>query len=112
MTELYLNIIATIIIYLTILIKCILLKNKQTNISKETIKAWFETNVILTETKKITRTSDLFNNYKKFMNIEYSTKQDLVLFGKILKSYIKEENLPLEYKKTSYAGYTNIKTLL
>lgn len=86
-------------------------KNKHT-ITKNTIKKWFNNNVILTQTNKITRTSDLFNNYKKYMNIKDSTKQDLVLFGKLFKAHIKEENLPLVYKKATYAGYTNIKSLL
>lgn len=110
--ELYLNIAITAIIYMTIIINCLLKKTEKIKISKESIQVWFETNVILTETNKITRTSDLFNNYIKFMNITSSNKQDLVLFGKLFKSYIKEENLPLVYKKTSYAGYTNIKTIL
>lgn len=109
--ELYLNITVTIIIYMTILIKCLLKNTEKHKISKESIQIWFNTNVIITETNKITRTSDLFNNYKNFMNINNSTKQDLVLFGKLLKSYVKESNLPVEYKKTSFAGYTNIKLL-
>lgn len=111
MIETYLNIITTLIIYTTLLIKYLIKEDKHI-ITKETIKVWFDNNVVLTETKKITRTSDLFNNYKKYMNVKDSTKQDLVLFGKLFKLYIKEENLPLVYKKASFAGYTNIKSLL
>lgn len=111
MIELYLNIILTILIYTIIIIKCLFTKNKLI-ISKYYIKQWFDNNITLTQTKKITRTSDLFNSYKRYLSVAETNKQDLVLFGKLLKSFVKEEGLPLEYKKTSYAGYTNIKTFI
>lgn len=111
MIELYINITLTVLIYTTIIIKCLFTKNKLI-ISKHYIKQWFDNNITLTQTKKITRTSDLFNSYKRYLNVTETNKQDLVLFGKLLKNFVKEEGLPLEYKKTSYAGYTNIKTFI
>lgn len=111
MIETYINITITILIYTTIIIKCLFTKNKLI-ISKHHIKQWFDNNITLTETKKITRTSDLFNSYKRYLNVTETTKQDLVLFGKLFKNFVKEEGLPLEYKKTSYAGYNNIKTFI
>lgn len=111
MKELYIHLFTTIFIYITIFLQILFLQNN-TIITKQLIKFWFENNVVLTETNNITRTSDLFNNFCLFIRIKYTTKQDLILFGKLLKKYIKEHNIPLSYKKGRYAGYTNIKALI
>lgn len=110
MIELYLNISLTILIYITLIIKTLLHTNK-TTINKETIKRWFDSCVTIIKTSKITRTSDLFISYQKYMNINKTTKQDLILFGRLFKTFIKEECIPVEYKKNTFAGYTNIKNI-
>lgn len=109
MTELHLNLIITLIIYIFVFINY-LNHEIRYNLSKKSIKQWFYSSVTLTNTKKITRTSELFNSYKKYTNITRTTKQDLILFGKLFKAFIREENIPLVYKKSTYAGYTNIRS--
>jgi len=111
MTLLHLNILFITLLYTTLILSCIFTKIKL-KISKDNIKQWFDSNITLTQTKKITRTADLFNSYKRYFNITNTTKQDLILFGKLFKKFVKEEGLPLEYKKNTHAGYTNIKTII
>ena len=108
-------IISSIFIYMLLIILCLIqaYKNPLTpTISIHNIKIWFYKTVTLTETKKITRTSDLFKHYCSYVQITNNSHKDLILFGKMFKSFILEENIPLVYKKGTYAGYTNIKGLL
>lgn len=111
MNTININLSFIIILYTYFIIKYLLEKDLR-EININTIKYWFYKKVSLTETNTVTRTSDLFKSYTKFINLTTPEKKDLILFGKLFKTFIKQENLPLLYKKGTYAGYTNIKSVL